>query len=156
MGLSAFFHSWGLPREPQEAQEGSQEAPKELQKPQKKSLKLNPKINKFCTHFGTQTGSQNGSPKTPPKKSSSERPFPHISGVQIMPRQKINERGKKRVLTGIILYKRKGGIRPYSFRDPHPFERYPQQQQQQQQQQQHYPVRPYKALQGITRWCKIL
>ena len=27
-GLSAFFRSWGLPREPQEAQEGSQEAPK--------------------------------------------------------------------------------------------------------------------------------
>ena len=42
--LSAFFHSWGLPRDPQEAQEGSQEAPKELQKAQEKSLKLNPKI----------------------------------------------------------------------------------------------------------------
>ena len=111
MGVSAFFHSWGLPREPQEAQEGSQEAPKELQKPQKKSLKLNPKINKFCTHFGTQAGSQNGYPKTPPTKSSSETPFPHISGVQIMPRQKINERGEKTAFSGIILSKRKGGIR---------------------------------------------
>ena len=31
VGLSAFFRSRGIPREPQEAQEGSQEAPKELQ-----------------------------------------------------------------------------------------------------------------------------
>jgi hypothetical protein len=30
-----------------------------------------------------------------------------------MPRQKVNERGKKTVMTGIILYKRKGGIRRY-------------------------------------------
>ena len=55
---------------------------------------------------------------------------------------------------------------PYSFRDPPPFEKYPQQQhqqqqqqqkqqqQQQQQQQQHYPVRPYKALQGKIRSYK--
>ena len=45
--------------------------------------------------------------------TTSDPPFPHISGVQIMPRQKINERGKKSILTEIILYKRKGGIRPY-------------------------------------------
>ena len=42
-----------------------------------------------------------------------ETPFPRISGIQIMPRQKVNERGKKNIMTGIILYKRKGGIRPY-------------------------------------------
>ena len=30
-----------------------------------------------------------------------------------MPRQKVNESGEKTVMTGIILYKRKGGIRPY-------------------------------------------
>jgi len=30
-----------------------------------------------------------------------------------MPRQKVNERGKKNIMTGIILYKRKGGIRPH-------------------------------------------
>ena len=34
------FGSGGLPREPQETQEGSQEEPKELQNPQKKSKKL--------------------------------------------------------------------------------------------------------------------
>ena len=41
------FGSRGLPREPQEAQEGSQEAPKELQNPQKKNPKLDQKINKI-------------------------------------------------------------------------------------------------------------
>ena len=92
----------GLPR-------GTQGAPKAPQK----SLKLNPKINRFCTHFGTQAGSQNGYPKTPPNQSSSQTPFPHISGVQIMPRQKINERGEKTAFSGIILSKRKGGIKLY-------------------------------------------
>ena len=46
------------------------------------------------------------------KKTLFGTPFPRISGIQIMPRQKVNERGKKAFLTGIILYKRKGGIRP--------------------------------------------
>ena len=41
------FGSRGLPREPQETQEGSQEEPKELQNPQQKDPKLNPKINNF-------------------------------------------------------------------------------------------------------------
>ena len=78
------FGSRGLPRDPQEAQEGSQEAPKELQKTKKKT--------KMYPIFGT--------------------PFPRISGVQIMPRQKFRERGEKPTGAGIILSKRKGGIRP--------------------------------------------
>ena len=41
----------------------------------------------------------------------SEPGNPRISGIQIMPRQKVNERGKTAFLTEIILYKRKGGIR---------------------------------------------
>ena len=46
--------------------------------------------------------------------------MPRILGVQIMLRQKINERGKKAFLTGIILYKTKGGIRPYKvIKRPH-------------------------------------
>ena len=45
------------------------------------------------------------------KNSDCWTPFPRISGIQIMPRQKVNERGKKTVVTDIILYKRKGGIR---------------------------------------------
>ena len=104
---------FSLLRPPKRASRGPRRLPRGTQgapKAPKKSLKLNPKINKFCTHFGTQAGSQNGYPKTPPNKSSSQTPFPHISGVQIMPRQKINERGKKSFLTEIILYKRKGGI----------------------------------------------
>ena len=47
------------------------------------------------------------------KKSLFGTPFPRISEIQIMPRQKINESGEKTIMTGIILYKRKGGIRPY-------------------------------------------
>ena len=57
--LSAFFRSWGLPREPQEAQEGSQEAPKELLNPKKKGSKIDPKIDKFWTNFGVQNEFQN-------------------------------------------------------------------------------------------------
>ena len=46
------FGSGGLPREPQETQEGSQEEPKELQNPQQKDQKLSPKINNFWINFG--------------------------------------------------------------------------------------------------------
>ena len=90
------FGSRGLPREPQEAQEGSQEAPKEIQDPQKKRSKIDQKINKFWTNFGFQKSFKNP-PKTPKKTTTKllpyGAPFPHISGVQIIPRQKINERG---------------------------------------------------------------
>ena len=74
VGLSAFFHSWGLPREPQEAQEGSQEAPKELQNPQKMDPKMNPKITKFLTNFGAILGSILGS-KIAPKGDQKWEPF---------------------------------------------------------------------------------
>ena len=50
------------------------------------------------------------------KRSPLETPFPRISGIQIMPRQILNERGKKTILTEIILYKRKGGIRTWVAR----------------------------------------
>ena len=110
------FGSKGLPREPQEAQEGSQEAPKEIQDPKKKRSKIDQKINKFWTNFGFQKSFKN-TPKTPKKTTTKllpyGAPFPHISGVQIMPRQKINERGEKSASPGIILSKRKGGIRLY-------------------------------------------
>ena len=52
------FGSGGLPREPQETQEGSQEEPKELQNPQLKDPKLSPKIHIFFTNFGTHFGDQ--------------------------------------------------------------------------------------------------
>ena len=45
--FSKVFGSRGLPREPQEAQEGSQEAPKEFLNPKKKGSKIDPQINKF-------------------------------------------------------------------------------------------------------------
>ena len=61
------FGSRGLPREPQEAQEGSQEAPKELQNPPPKNPKLSPKINKFWINFGTIFGTKNP-PKPNPKR----------------------------------------------------------------------------------------
>ena len=53
------FGSRGLPREPQETQEGSQEEPKELQNPQQKDPKLSPKINNFLTNFGQIFGIKN-------------------------------------------------------------------------------------------------
>ena len=53
------FGSRGLPREPQETQEGSQEEPKELQNPQQKDPKLSPKINIFLTNFGQIFGIKN-------------------------------------------------------------------------------------------------
>ena len=65
-----------------------------------------------------------------------------------MSRQKINERGEKTASPGIILSKRKGGIKAYKALQ--------QQHQQQQQQQKHYPVRPYKVLKGLTRLYKDL
>ena len=43
------FGSGGLPREPQETQEGSQEAPKELQNPPKKIQKVTKKLVKNDT-----------------------------------------------------------------------------------------------------------
>merc|ERR1711963_1200218 len=53
------FGSGGLPREPQETQEGSQEEPKELQNPQQKDQKLSPKINNFLINFGQIFGIKN-------------------------------------------------------------------------------------------------
>ena len=53
------FGSGGLPREPQETQEGSQEEPKELQNPQQKDQKLSPKINIFLINFGQIFGIKN-------------------------------------------------------------------------------------------------
>ena len=53
------FGSRGLPREPQETQEGSQEEPKELQNPQLKDPKLSPKIHIFLNNFGHILGIKN-------------------------------------------------------------------------------------------------
>ena len=103
----------GLSRKPQEAQDGSQKAPKKSKTPKNRNPKLRPKIiKKIETNFGANSETQ-AQPKKNKKKINFGTPFPRISGVQIRPRQKINERGKKRFLTGIILYKRKGGIWPY-------------------------------------------
>ena len=74
---------------------------------------MSPKIiKKIGTNFGAHSETQ-AQPKKNKKKLIFGTPFPHISGVQIMPRQKINERDKKAPVTEIILYKRKGGIEPY-------------------------------------------
>ena len=100
----------GLSRKPQEAEEGSQKAPKKSKTPKNRNPKLSPKIiTKIGTNFGAYSETQ-AQQKETKKKSLFGTPFPRISGVQIMPRQKINERGKKAFLTEIIFYKRKGGI----------------------------------------------
>ena len=103
----------GFSRKPQEAQDGSQKTPKKSKTPKNRNPKLRPKIiKKIGTNFWTHSKTQ-AQQKSSRKKKLSRTPFPRISGIQIMPRQKINERGEKAFLTEIILYKRKGGIRPY-------------------------------------------
>ena len=104
----------GLSKKPQEAEEGSQKAPKKSKIPKNRNPKLSPKIIKYWNQFfGTlsETQAQQKKSKT---RSILETPFPRISGIQIMPRQKVNERGEKKASSGIILYKRKGGIGPYN------------------------------------------
>merc|ERR1711963_76456 len=67
------FGSGGLPREPQQTQEGSQEEPKELQNPQQKDPKLNPKINNFLTNFGDQKCPKNKTKINPKLKKQKKQ-----------------------------------------------------------------------------------
>ena len=69
MGLSAFLHSWGLPREPQETQEGSQEAPKELQKPQKKVWSWTQKLINYSPILEPKLGPKRGNQKPLQKRA---------------------------------------------------------------------------------------
>jgi hypothetical protein len=55
-----FLGSRGLPREPQEAQEGSKRAPKRLQSPLKKSSKNGPHFLHFFDIFGDHFGAYFG------------------------------------------------------------------------------------------------
>ena len=69
-----FLGSRGLPREPEEAQDGSQEAPKELQSLNKKGSKNGPQnydfFDQFWSNFGVDLGTQN-----PSKTKSIFRPI---------------------------------------------------------------------------------
>ena len=113
MGFLMVFGYRGFSRKPQEAQDGSQKAPKKSKTPKNRNPKLRPKIiKKIGTNFWTHSKTQ-AQLKKSKKKSILKTPFPRISGIQITPRQKVNERGEKRASSGIILYKRKGGIRPH-------------------------------------------
>ena len=109
IGFLKVFGYRGLSRKPQEAEEGSQKAPKKSKTPKNGNPKLIPKIIKNGINVGAHSETQ-AQQKKNKKKLFFGTPFPRISGVQIMPRQKVNERGKKAFLTEIILYKRKGGI----------------------------------------------
>ena len=87
------FASRDLPDEPHEAQENSQKAPKSLLDMKKKKAKIETKkchkiesnLATLATKIDIRKETKNG--------TTSDTPFPHISGVQIIPRQKINERG---------------------------------------------------------------
>ena len=61
----------------------------------------------------SKSGHQSTKQKEPENDPIFGTPFPRISGVQITPRQILNERGEKPTGAGIILSERKGGIRPY-------------------------------------------
>ena len=80
----------------------------------KKGPKIGPKNYKKLDQFWGNLGKKKRQAKKIKNGSIFGAPFPRISGVQIMPRQKLNERGEKPASPGIILSKRKGGIRPYN------------------------------------------
>ena len=111
-----FFKGFWLQRLLKKASRGPRWLPKDtrkIQDPKNRNPKLIPKIiKKIGTNFGAHSETQ-AQLKKSKTKSILETPFPRISGIQIMPRQKVNERGEKAIMTGIILYKRKGGIRLY-------------------------------------------
>ena len=108
-----FFKGFWLQRLLKKASRGPRWLPKDtrkIQDPKNRNPKLIPKIiKKIGTNFWTHSKTQ-AQLKKSKKRSILKTPFPRISGIQIMPRQKVNERGEKSVMTGIILYKRKGGI----------------------------------------------
>ena len=58
----------------------------------KKGPKIGPKNYKKLEQFGSNFGTQNDKQKKNKNGPIFWTPFPRISGVQIMPRQKINER----------------------------------------------------------------
>ena len=110
------FTIFSLLGPPKRASRGPRRLPKDTQRtprPQKRDPKLDPKIIKKLDQFWGNLRKKNGKQLLTKNRNIFWTPFPRISGVQIMPRQKVNERGKKAFLTEIILYKRKGGIRPY-------------------------------------------
>jgi len=101
-------------RASQKSVKGPKKAPKRHPKnsktPEKRDPKLDPKIIKFWTNFGAILEAKTATQKKAKNGPIFGTPFPRISGVPIMPRQKIRERGEKPSGTGIILSKRKGGI----------------------------------------------
>ena len=101
---------------PKRASRGPRRLPKDTQRtprPQKRVPKLDPKIIKKMDQFWGNLRKKNGKQLSTKNRNVFRTPFPRISGIQIMPRQKINERGEKAYSAGIILNLKKGGIRPY-------------------------------------------
>ena len=83
----------GLSREPQEAEEGSQKAPKKSKTPKNRNPKIEPKKYNKLEPILEPTLKTQAQQKQTKKTLIFGTPFPRISGVQIMPRQKVNERG---------------------------------------------------------------
>ena len=114
-----FFKGFWLQRLLKKASRGPRWLPKGTQKiqdPKNRNPKLRPKIiKKIGTNFGAHSETQ-AQPKKNKSGSIFGTPFPRISGIQIMPRQKRNETCEKTSLTEIVLYKRKGGIRTWVAR----------------------------------------
>ena len=111
---------FSLLRPPKRASRGPRRLPRGTQrapKPQKKGIQkgtqklaiFGPILGPFWGPFWDpkllQKGTKNGTTFGTPRR--------RISGVHRMPNQELNERGEKATGAGIILSKRKGGIRPY-------------------------------------------
>ena len=91
------FKRFWVQRPPKRASRGPRRLPRGTQrapKPQKRDPKLDPKINNFLTNFGVILGPRMGLQKGTKNGTTFGIPFPRISGVQITPRQKLNERVK--------------------------------------------------------------
>ena len=101
------IHHFFALRASQKSVKGPKKAPKrhpKNSKTPKKGPKIGPKNYKKLDQFWGNLRKKNGKQLLTKNRNIFWTPFPRISGVQIMPRQKINERGKKAFLTGIILY----------------------------------------------------
>ena len=106
---------FGVQRLPKRALGGPRRLPRGTQrasKPEKGDPKIDPQFGNFWTNFGAILGSILG-PKTAPKGDQNGTPLRRVSEVRRKPNQELNERGAKATGAGVILSKRKGGIRPY-------------------------------------------
>ena len=115
---SVFQGFWG-PKASQESLRRPKKAPKREPKSSKTQQKRDPKMGPEIINFGTNCGTILGAilgpelaPKGDQKWDHFWNTFRRLSGVGRLRFCELNESAAKATVTGIILGKRKGGIRP--------------------------------------------